>query len=93
MSSDSKDRDPRNRGVLFGNERKREGKKDADLKGRINIDGVEHWLSAWFFTYEKDGAQRRGINVVIGDEVAERDGAKPARQASRPAARDDDIPF
>ena len=83
--------DNTNTGALFGNERKREGKKDPDLQGKLNIAGVEHWMSAWLFTYEKDGKKRRGINIRLGDRVD--------KQEQKPAAKghfddmDDDIPF
>jgi hypothetical protein len=82
--------DNKNRGSLFGNERKREGKKDPDLQGKLNIDGVEHWLSAWFFTYEKDGSKRKGISLAIGAAV----GAQEKPSAKKPTQdSDDDIPF
>ena len=66
------DYDNTNKGALFGNTRKREGKKDPDLQGKLNIGGVEHWLSGWFFTYEKDGEKKKAINLSIGDEVEPR---------------------
>lgn len=83
--------DNTNKGALFGNTRKREGKKDPDLQGKINIGGHEYWLSAWFFIYDKDGEKKRGINLALGDEVE----PKPAKE--KPAGRfddmEDDIPF
>ena len=80
--------DNTNKGALFGNTIKREGKKDPDLQGKLNIDGTEHWLSGWFFTYEKDGQQKRGINLSIGDVVKAK--AKPADKADDMM---DEIPF
>lgn len=89
----SEERDPRNRGALFGNTRQREGKKDPDLQGRLNIDGTEHWISAWFFTYDKDGKKKKGISIVIGDVVE----AKSSGGSKKPAGKfddlDSDIPF
>lgn len=81
--------DNTNKGALFGNERKREGKKDPDLQGKININGEERWLSAWFFVYEKDGQKKKGINLALGDVVEGR--AQP--RASKAADSDGDIPF
>ena len=81
--------DNTNKGALFGNERKREGKKDPDLQGKINIAGVDHWLSAWFFVYEKDGVKKKGINLAIGDEVE----ARKSSDASKFDDMKDDIPF
>ena len=82
--------DDTNRGSLFGNERKREGKKDPDLQGKLNIDGAERWISGWFFTYEKDGAKRKGISLALGAAVGAQEKAPAKKQAQ---AEDDDIPF
>jgi hypothetical protein len=82
--------DNTNKGALFGNERKREGKKDPDLQGKVNIDGTERWLSGWFFVYEKDGQKKKGINLALGDIVQPK--AATARTGFA-ADMDDDIPF
>ena len=85
----SKDHDNTNKGALFGNTRKRDGKKDPDLQGKINIDGTERWISGWFFTYEKDGEKKRAISLALGDAVE----AKPAKEKSHFDDMTDDIPF
>lgn len=46
-----------NAGVLFKNEKKREGKRDADYQGQITIGGQEYWLNAWINT-AKDGTKK-----------------------------------
>ena len=46
-----------NEGVLFKNEKKREGKKDPDYNGQITIDGKEYWLVSWINT-SKDGTKK-----------------------------------
>ena len=82
--------DNTNKGALFGNTRKREGKKDPDLQGKLNIGGVEYWISAWFFVYEKDGEKKKAINLALGEEV------EPRKQAEPKGVFDDmkdDIPF
>ena len=84
-----KEYDNTNKGALFGNTRKREGKKDPDLQGKLNIDGTERWISGWFFVYEKDGQQKKGINLALGDVVEER-AAKPAGKFDD---MEDDVPF
>ena len=63
--------DNTNKGALFGNTRKREGKKDPDLQGKLDINGTKYWISGWFFTYEKDGEKKRAINLALGDAVEE----------------------
>lgn len=76
--------DNTNKGALFGNTRKRDGKKDPDLQGKINIDGQERWLSAWFFVYEKEGVKKRGINLALGEVVQSKE---------KPNSDDGEIPF
>jgi hypothetical protein len=36
-----------NSGSVFPNERKREGKNDADLTGQAMVGGVEYWVNGW----------------------------------------------
>lgn len=46
--------DNTNRGTLFTNDRKTT-EKHPDLKGSINIEGKEYWLSGWFKTGKSGG--------------------------------------
>jgi len=40
--------DNKGRFAMFINDKKREGKKDADMKGTYtDLDGNEYWLDAW----------------------------------------------
>lgn len=39
--------DNTNRFTLSKNTNKREGKKDADYTGSVNVNGVEYWLNGW----------------------------------------------
>ena len=41
------DYDNTNTGAIWPNDRMREGKRDPDFTGSINIDGVEYWLNSW----------------------------------------------
>jgi hypothetical protein len=102
-----KEYDNTNRGVLFKNNDK-ETEKHPDMRGRINIEGTEHWLAAWFFEYEdKKGNKRRAISLSIGDPCEEqrggggrrggddRDsgrGAAPSGEDRRPGRDRDDEP-
>jgi hypothetical protein len=45
----SRDYDNTNSGALFKNDRK-EGDRDPDYTGNVNIDGTEYWLSGWINT-------------------------------------------
>lgn len=67
--------DNTNRAVLFENDRK-ESDTHPDMKGSININGVDHWLSGWW----KDGAKGRFLSMSIGKP-------KEARQEQRPPNR------
>lgn len=84
----SQEYDNTNTGALFGNPRQREGHKDPDLQGKINIEGVERWVSAWFFVYEKEGKQKRAIRLVLGEVVEKAKEEKPAGRFDA-----DSIPF
>ena len=81
------DYDNTNKGALFGNDDKREGKKDPDLRGKLNIGGVDHWISGWFHVYEKDGGKKKMIQLSLGEAVE--------KKASKPSLADleDDVPF
>jgi hypothetical protein len=51
-----------NKGQLFKNDRKREGKQDADYKGKINIEGKIFWLNGWI-NEDKNGNKYLGLSV------------------------------
>jgi hypothetical protein len=46
--------DNTNRFTLNKNTNKREGKRDADYTGSVNVNGVEYWLNGWI-TNSKNG--------------------------------------
>lgn len=81
------DYDNTNKGVLFRNERK-ETEKHPDMTGKLNIAGVEHYLSAWT-KVGKNGS--KFLSLSIGKAV---EGAAPAKSAA-PFSDDDlnDLPF
>lgn len=83
--------DNTNSGALFKNDDKREGKKDPDYKGSVNVDGVDYWVSSWINT-SKAGQKYMSLKLK----------AKEPRQESAPAKApvaagnddpNDDIPF
>ena len=79
------DYDNTDRGDLFINDRK-ESDRHPDMKGKLNIKGVDHWFSGWW----KDGAKGEFLSLSIGD-ACEKQGtapapaAQPARGRGRPA--------
>ena len=51
-----------NSGSLFKNDRKREGKQDADYQGSIKVEGKEFWLNAWL-NKDKNGRTYMGLRL------------------------------
>jgi hypothetical protein len=78
--------DNTNRGTLFTNDRKT-SEKHPDLKGSINIEGKEYWLSGWFKT-GKSG----GFTSLSASPKEARTAASDDRPATT-VAHDDVIPF
>lgn len=77
-------------GALFKNDRKREGKKDADYRGDAIINGVSYWIDAWV-NESKDGKKYFGVKFKPKDETP-----TPIRQpVVQPVVEefDDAIPF
>jgi len=79
--------DNTNRGVLFKNDDKKT-EKHPDYNGSININGTEHWLSAWIQTSKKG---TKFMSLSIGAEKGE-----PKQKEQAPVddfEPDQDIPF
>ena len=89
--------DNTNRGVLFKNDRK-EKDNHPNMKGSINVEGVEYWVSAW----TKEGQNGKFISLSLtpkeqtqtAEQVAQK-AVPPQRQQAAPVVQDldDDIPF
>jgi hypothetical protein len=79
-----------NTGTLFPNDRK-EKDTHPDWKGTINVNGVEHWFSAW----TKQGQRGEFLSVSIGEKKEPKPVVKQqADTQDRPSVvLDDDIPF
>ena len=78
--------DNSNRGALFRNDRKEEGSKQPDYKGRINTAGVDYELSAWL----KESAEGKKFFSLSVRSANEQTAPKPA---PKPPAFGDDVPF
>lgn len=73
--------DQTNRGALFLNDRK-QSDKHPDWKGRININGVDHWLSGW----KKQTQRGPVLSLSLGDPCEQQPQAPeppPVRTAPR----------
>lgn len=83
------DYDYTNTGIISKNITK-SGDKHPDIKGQINIDGVEYWLAGWLKHRKTDGAPFYSLRAERKDAPSPQSlGSKPS--ASAPS--DDDIPF
>lgn len=84
-----------NSGALFKNDKKREGKSDADYQGQITIGGKEYWVNGWVNT------SANGNTKYISLKVKEKTGAKATvggivdevRRQFPAAELDDMVPF
>jgi hypothetical protein len=81
--------DNTNRWTLNKNDKKREGKQDADYNGSINVNGVEYWLNGWI----KEGRNGKFISGSIKPKEAQTQ--EPRRSVPISSGLDDDrdIPF
>jgi hypothetical protein len=82
--------DNTNRGVMFKNDRK-EKETHPDLKGSINIDGKEFWLSGWSRVTGK-GDKMLSLSVTPKEAQGKAMPAQAKQTASAPEI-DDDMPF
>lgn len=99
--------DNTNKGAIFVNNRKLND-RHPDMNGKINIDGVEYWLSGWW----KQGKSGEFLSLALGQRVEQQQEQAPqhhtqgrgrpqptAQPAQDPASSnrfediDDDIPF
>ena len=82
--------DNTNRGVMFKNDRK-EKETHPDLKGSINIDGKEFWLSGWSRVTGK-GDKMLSLSVTPKESQGKAMPAQAKQTAPAPEI-DDDMPF
>ena len=89
--------DNTNSGALFENDRK-ESDRHPDIKGTINVDGVEYWCSGWN-KVSKGGKNYISLSVQKKEsKQAPRQQSQPAQNSDNPAPGgstdyDEDIPF
>lgn len=91
----SKKFDDTNRGSIWKNDKRREGKQDPDFTGSLNVDGHDYWVSAW---KRKDGASEKA--PALSFAVKRKDGKSQQASTTTTQPRkplrndmDDEIPF
>jgi hypothetical protein len=83
--------DNTNRFTLNKNKNKREGKKDADYGGSINVNGVEYWLNGWI-TNSSNGPFISG-SIRPKEQKQEQRRYPDDRITSGRRDLDDEVPF
>lgn len=79
--------DDTNRGAIFIN-KKRTNDNQPHMRGEINVNGVDYWISAWTKT-SKNGEKYQSLSVTLKDEGLAR--SAPAANANN--VIDDNLPF
>lgn len=67
------DYDNTNTGVLFTN-KKKTSNKAPDLKGSVNVNGKEFWMSGWFTFKKTDGEKYISLRLEAKEETPARTG-------------------
>lgn len=78
--------DNTNRGTLGKNDRKTQD-THPDYSGKINVAGVDYWLSAWL----KEGPTGKFFSLSVKQKDAQP--AQPVKEAIANGDMDDDVPF
>lgn len=82
------------RGALFKNDRK-EKDTHPDYKGQCEINGVEHWVSAWLKD-KKDGGKFLSLSFQVKEQqlaVSNSNGGHAQHNAGQVDDFNDDVPF
>ena len=82
--------DNTNSGALFKNNDKREGKKDPDYKGSVNVEGTEYWVSSWINTSK---AGDKYMSLKLKAKEPRQESAAPAKAEPQQPDFDDESPF
>ena len=81
METNQKILDPTNRGQLFKNDNQAE--KQPDMKGTLNVNGVEYWISGWKKT------SKAGTGFISLSIRPKQEQTRQVSQATRKTTNDD----
>lgn len=86
------DYDNTNRGALWKNRKMREGHRDPQYTGSINVDGVDYFISAW---RKGDGTDTQPVFTlsVRRDDRGEQAQYQPKPAHAQNVDPSDEIPF
>lgn len=79
--------DNTNRGALFPAEK--ETDRHPDLKGKLNVDGTDYYVSAWSNVSKKDGKKYLSLSVDKKQDQK----PSPAAPAATGGTADEVLPF
>jgi hypothetical protein len=82
--------DNTNRGALFQSEKTTD--RHPDLKGKLNVDGTDYYVSAWSEVSKKDGKKYLSLSVDKKKDQGSAPAA-PATPAATAEAEDGPLPF
>lgn len=89
--------DNSNRGAVWHNTRKRDGKRDPDLTGTLNVNGEEFFVSIW--ENEKKGQNQPVLTMSVRKDDRSENPSKQSQQSSyqpqntSPVDVSDEIPW
>ncbi len=81
--------DNSNRFAIWPNDRKREGKQDADFTGELDVNGVKFWVNAW----KRKPDAKTGAPSLSGTINRKEENRAPNPQSSGGYDAYDDIPM
>ena len=79
-----------NSGSVFKNDRKREGKKDADYTGSINVDGVDYWINGWL---KKSEGKPSWLSLSVSPKEQKQQSSRKPKVDDFDSDNEDEIPF
>ena len=80
-----------NSGILFKNDRQREGKQDPDYSGECNIAGTEYYMNAWLKTGQTSGKKFLSFSFKLKQAKAQTQAASTGGTVQNDM--NDEIPF
>ena len=76
-----------NSGSSFKNDRKREGKKDADYTGSIMVSGHEFWIDTWVKNNPREEGYDPSKKTFLSHSLRLKEGRQSQGQQSAPPPR------
>jgi hypothetical protein len=82
--------DNTNKGIISKNEKK-EKDSHPDIKGQINVNGVEYWLDGWM--KERNDGTGKFYSLSVKRKENQPKQSNPSHDGARARKLDNDAPF